>query len=86
VSAVFCSHTMFVPLVTIIAVGLASEAWAFANLHHPGHSHAEKRLLINAFSTPISVTGDHAWQAPGEGDQRGPCPGLNALVRLSSSH
>ncbi|KAL8666770.1 MAG: hypothetical protein Q9202_001308 [Teloschistes flavicans] len=27
----------------------------------------------------IDVTGDYAWQAPGPGDIRGPCPGLNAL-------
>lgn len=30
--------------------------------------------------TPIDVSGDHAFVPPGEGDQRGPCPGLNALA------
>lgn len=63
---------------------LAQEVLAFAgsqNAHHELHEKLrEKRLLINDFSKPISVTGDHAWQAPGEGDQRGPCPGLNALA------
>lgn len=28
----------------------------------------------------IDVTGVHAWKAPGPGDLRGPCPGLNALA------
>ncbi|KAI4717666.1 Cloroperoxidase [Aureobasidium sp. EXF-10727] len=33
-------------------------------------------------TTPIDVTGRHAFQAPNfdKGDQRGPCPGLNALA------
>lgn len=30
--------------------------------------------------TPVDVSGDHAFVPPGEGDQRGPCPGLNALA------
>lgn len=29
---------------------------------------------------PIDVSGDHAFVPPTEGDQRGPCPGLNALA------
>ncbi|KEQ98114.1 hypothetical protein AUEXF2481DRAFT_2094 [Aureobasidium subglaciale EXF-2481] len=31
---------------------------------------------------PVDVTGNHAFRAPnfGQGDQRGPCPGLNALA------
>jgi hypothetical protein len=28
----------------------------------------------------VDTTGEHAWKAPGETDQRGPCPGLNALA------
>ena len=28
----------------------------------------------------VSTTGEYAWVAPGSGDQRGPCPGLNALA------
>ena len=28
----------------------------------------------------IDVTGEHKWVAPGPGDIRGPCPGLNALA------
>ncbi|CZR68780.1 related to oxidase [Phialocephala subalpina] len=42
----------------------------------------EKRLLVNPLTTPIDVSGDHAFIAPNfeVGDQRGPCPGLNALA------
>ncbi|CAF1483812.1 unnamed protein product, partial [Didymodactylos carnosus] len=28
----------------------------------------------------LSTSGTHAYEAPGAGDQRGPCPGLNALA------
>lgn len=31
-------------------------------------------------SSPIDVSGDHAFVPPSAGDQRGPCPGLNALA------
>ncbi|ODM14756.1 hypothetical protein SI65_09750 [Aspergillus cristatus] len=45
-------------------------------------SSLNKRLLVNSLKTPVDVTGDHAFQAPDydNGDQRGPCPGLNALA------
>ncbi|KKY18083.1 putative Chloroperoxidase [Diplodia seriata] len=39
----------------------------------------DKRILVDS-SKPIDTTGDHAFQAPGDGDQRGPCPGLNVLA------
>jgi hypothetical protein len=39
----------------------------------------DKRFILDT-SKPISVSGKHAFQAPGEKDQRGPCPGLNALA------
>ncbi|KAF7128512.1 hypothetical protein CNMCM5793_003300 [Aspergillus hiratsukae] len=41
-----------------------------------------KRLLIGSMSKPIDVTGVHAFQPPNfeNGDQRGPCPALNALA------
>ncbi|WPG98150.1 Hypothetical protein R9X50_00093600 [Acrodontium crateriforme] len=35
---------------------------------------------FNAQLQLVDVTGLHAWQAPGPTDQRGPCPGLNALA------
>ncbi|KAK7705981.1 hypothetical protein SLS57_009898 [Botryosphaeria dothidea] len=39
----------------------------------------DKRFIIDS-SKPIDTTGDHAFQAPSETDQRGPCPGLNVLA------
>jgi hypothetical protein len=40
---------------------------------------SEKRLIVNT-NKPIQVTGRYAFQAPSKYDQRGPCPGLNALA------
>ena len=42
----------------------------------------KKRLPFDAKSQHISTTGSHAFVAPNfaAGDQRGPCPGLNALA------
>ncbi|KAH7180040.1 Chloroperoxidase [Fusarium flagelliforme] len=42
----------------------------------------EKRLLFDAGNEPIDVTGKHEFIPPDfeKGDQRGPCPGLNALA------
>lgn len=34
----------------------------------------------SASPSPVDVSGDHAFVPPSEGDQRGPCPGLNALA------
>ncbi|KAF2023096.1 Cloroperoxidase [Setomelanomma holmii] len=39
----------------------------------------EKRLLVDS-RKPIDVTGRYAFQAPKGSDQRGPCPGLDALA------
>lgn len=35
---------------------------------------------FDAASQYVSNTGDHAFVAPGPTDQRGPCPGLNAMA------
>ena len=35
---------------------------------------------FDAEAQRVSTTGKHAWKAPGKNDQRGPCPGLNALA------
>lgn len=45
-------------------------------------STSTKRILVDLTRTPVEVTGDHAFIAPDfdAGDQRGPCPGLNALA------
>lgn len=39
----------------------------------------EKNFTID-FRKPIDITSRHAFRAPDTGDQRGPCPGLNALA------
>ena len=36
--------------------------------------------VFHGASRLVDVTGEHAWQAPGPNDLRGPCPGLNALA------
>ncbi|PSN64891.1 Cloroperoxidase [Corynespora cassiicola Philippines] len=38
-----------------------------------------KRIIVDS-KKPIDVTGQHAFRAPSDLDQRGPCPGLNALA------
>jgi hypothetical protein len=39
----------------------------------------EKRFMVD-ITKPIDISGRHAFKAPGRNDQRGPCPGLNALA------
>jgi hypothetical protein len=38
-----------------------------------------KRLIVD-LDKPIDITGKYAFRAPSGSDQRGPCPGLNALA------
>lgn len=40
----------------------------------------KKREVFDPVAQKVSTTGNHAWVAPKNGDQRGPCPGLNALA------
>ncbi|KAI5198460.1 Cloroperoxidase [Aureobasidium subglaciale] len=40
----------------------------------------KKRVLFDAAAQKIDVSGAHAFNPPGSGDQRGPCPGLNAMA------
>ncbi|KAL4967790.1 peroxidase family protein [Aspergillus stella-maris] len=42
----------------------------------------DKRLPVDSMDSPIDITGKHAFHPPDfdSGDQRGPCPGLNALA------
>lgn len=49
----------------------------------PEYPGAPTHALYNKFDAEaqlVSVSGDHAWEAPGPGDIRGPCPGLNAAA------
>lgn len=47
----------------------------------------KKRLggIFDAASQKVDVSGAHAFTPPGSGDQRGPCPGLNALANVRES-
>lgn len=40
----------------------------------------KKRVPFDAASQLVDVHGKHKFVPPGPGDQRGPCPGLNALA------
>jgi hypothetical protein len=40
----------------------------------------KRALGFDAALQRIDVSGSHAFVAPGSGDKRGPCPGLNALA------
>ncbi|KAI5361286.1 Putative chloroperoxidase [Septoria linicola] len=80
-------HFFRFQLLAVVASSLTHDVLAFSNLHHGSqHQHIahqpEKRLLglFNSDDGPIDVSGEHEWRAPGPGDQRGPCPGLNALA------
>ncbi|PYH53343.1 peroxidase family protein [Aspergillus niger CBS 101883] len=54
----------------------------YANDHQQAVSGHENGLLAELLKSPVDVTGEHAFQPPDfeTGDQRGPCPGLNALA------
>ncbi|KAK6838809.1 hypothetical protein RU639_000907 [Aspergillus parasiticus] len=54
----------------------------YLDIHHQVRAGVHKRLLMDSMNSPIDITGDHAFQPPDfeKGDQRGPCPGLNALA------
>ncbi|KAM0811378.1 putative Aromatic peroxygenase [Seiridium cardinale] len=54
-----------------------------SDAYRDSYSNPTKRSTIfNAQQQRINVSGEHAWKAPNfaAGDQRGPCPGLNALA------
>ncbi|RHZ61787.1 peroxidase family protein [Aspergillus thermomutatus] len=62
--------------------GSAHRNCPYAALKGKEDSELRKRFLVDSMSEPIDVTGVHAFQPPNfeNGDQRGPCPGLNALA------
>lgn len=72
---------------TSVVVGLGwTIPYVFAHVGPRGssnhHQFHQKKLFFDTLANPIQVTGDHAFIAPDfdAGDQRGPCPGLNALA------
>ncbi|CAI7597002.1 unnamed protein product [Penicillium pancosmium] len=54
----------------------------FADIPENAANKHDKRFLFDSMKSPIDITGDHEFQPPNfeNGDQRGPCPGLNALA------
>lgn len=48
--------------------------------HFAKNKKLKRQTTFDPTSQYVSTTGEYAWVAPGAGDQRGPCPGLNALA------
>ncbi|KAF5658678.1 oxidase [Fusarium heterosporum] len=64
------------------AVGHIAASKLSSKVNEAARSNNEKRLLFDATKEPIDVNGEHEFIPPNfdKGDQRGPCPGLNALA------
>ncbi len=66
----------------------SASAYPFMNLPGAGLEMAKRssfpdsarQVTFDAKSQLVDVSGSHAFKAPGSGDLRGPCPGLNALA------
>ncbi|KAJ5918280.1 hypothetical protein N7454_010655 [Penicillium verhagenii] len=54
----------------------------FSNEQPQPKAQHDKRFLFSTMDSPVDITGEHSFQPPDfeNGDQRGPCPGLNALA------
>lgn len=48
--------------------------------HLAKNKELKHQTTFDPTSQHVSTTAEYAWVAPGAGDQRGPCPGLNALA------
>ena len=48
--------------------------------HLANNKDSKRQTTFDPTAQQVPTTGKHAWVAPGAGDQRGPCPGLNALA------
>lgn len=77
----------------VICLAAAGLAHAFPNIHQylkeqdsqvaSSRGGALPRAITPSFDAEaqlVDTTGKHAWKAPSETDQRGPCPGLNSLA------
>lgn len=79
---------------TLIVAGLTGSAVAFPGVpealaRNTGNPALQKRqglpdlnTRFNAAEQYVDISGEHEWRAPNlaGGDQRGPCPGLNAMA------
>ena len=48
--------------------------------HLAKNKELKRQTTFDPTAQRVSTSGDYDWVAPGSGDQRGPCPGLNALA------
>ncbi|KAJ8523121.1 heme-thiolate peroxidase [Pleurotus djamor] len=67
----------FLSLLAFLQLGLASKV--NSTLDEPGIDFGKVKRF-DPVAQRISTSGVHKWVAPGPTDQRGPCPGLNALA------
>ncbi|KAJ8508470.1 heme-thiolate peroxidase [Pleurotus djamor] len=67
-------------LLALLLLGLASYAFKVNNTFEDPRLDARQVKRFDPVSQRISTTGIHKWVAPSSTDQRGPCPGLNALA------
>ncbi|KAE8376828.1 Cloroperoxidase [Aspergillus bertholletiae] len=63
-------------------IGHIDKRCPYSDTQYQAKAGVHKRLLVDSMASPIDLTGDHEFQPPDfeNGDQRGPCPGLNALA------
>ena len=75
--------------ITIVSIAFLGLADAYPNIlahleqtagSKSTRSNLKKRVPFDASQQLVDVTGAHAFVPPGSGDERGPCPGLNALA------
>lgn len=81
---------------SVLCLALSGCSHAYPNiLEHLEQSGSALRMVkrqtpvsippFDAKSQYVDTTGPHSFQAPGPADQRGPCPGLNAMANVGRS-
>ncbi|KAJ7676638.1 Chloroperoxidase [Mycena polygramma] len=71
------------PFSLVVALAfVAHPCAAFPPSYFEGRTASLTNRTIEGFSTEqlIDVSGAHSFKPPGDGDLRGPCPGLNAMA------
>ncbi|KAJ3858652.1 hypothetical protein EV359DRAFT_87413 [Lentinula novae-zelandiae] len=77
----FAGHAIAICPMALKARSTANDTTTFAEAYAQAHPSAGKRTVgFDPTTQYVSTTGAHAFVAPGSGDARGPCPGLNALA------
>ena len=80
--ATTCAFPSFFHEGAIAFKGSPSDSVKCPHFAEERETNVKRRLSFDAKSQHVSTTGSHAFVAPNfaAGDQRGPCPGLNALA------